>query len=272
VTQFASAARRPLVETTHNFGRSGKAPSHPELLDWLACELMKPGKPRDVRPWAFKHLHRLIVTSQAYRMSSVTPPDSANRTSDPDNVYLWKFPTARMEAEVVRDCVLAAAGELDPTAGGPELPQDQGLTSRRRSLYFAHHGESRMPFLDLFDAANPCDAYRRTTSVMPQQALALSNSDLVLRHGRVLAAKLSKATTGDEAFVRAAFETVLSRPPREAELAASLRFLASQAKLFAASKAELKPAPEGPSADPAARARENLVQALFNHTDFVTIR
>src|SRR5205807_6084631 len=96
-------------------------------------------------------------------------------------------------AEAVRDSLLITAGELDTTAGGPEIPQDQGLTSRRRSLYFAHHGEARMEFLDLFDAANPCDAYRRTASVLPQQALALTNSELALRLSRVLAGKLTTA-------------------------------------------------------------------------------
>ena len=70
--------------------------------------------------------------------------DSPNLKVDFDNVYLWRFPTSRLEAEVVRDSLLAVAGELDTTAGGPELPQDQGLASRRRSLYFAHHGEARM--------------------------------------------------------------------------------------------------------------------------------
>lgn len=239
---------RPLVETTNNFGRSGKAPTHPELLDWLASELVRTG-------WKTKPLHRLIVTSQAYRLSSKHDPRNA---ADPDNVYLWRFPTQRMDAEVVRDCVLAVAGELDATLGGPDLPHEQGLTSRRRSLYFAYHGESRMQFLDLFDAANPCDAYRRGTSVLPQQALALSNNELVLKQSQTLTAKLTKTAKTDDEFVRVAFEVVLTRPPREAELTASLAFLARQAKLF--------------EADGAARARANFVLALFNHTDFVTIR
>src|SRR5439155_1678504 len=158
--------------------------------------------------------------------------------------------------------------------GGPEIPQEQGLTSRRRSLYLAHHGETRTEFLDLFDAANPCDAYRRTTSVLPQQALALTNSELAQRLSRVLARKLAAAKPDDE-FVRAAFEQVVGRPPRENEAAASVRFLARQRELFEANAAELKATagqPDGPSADPATRARENLVLALFNHTDFVTIR
>ncbi|HYH64498.1 MAG TPA: PSD1 and planctomycete cytochrome C domain-containing protein [Urbifossiella sp.] len=237
---------RPLVETTNNFGRSGSPPSHPELLDWLAAELADNG-------WKMKPLHRLIVTSRAYRMSSAGAGMPA-AAADPDNVFLWKLPTLRLEAEAVRDGLLAAAGELDLTAGGPEIPQGQGLTSRRRSLYLAHHGEARTEFLDLFDAANPCDGYRRTTSVLPQQALALTNSELALRTSRALAAKLP----ADEAFVRAAFERVLGRPPHADEAAAAAAFLARQRAL--------------PAADAAARARANLVLALFNHTDFVTIR
>ena len=254
---------RPLVDTTNNFGRSGKPPTHPELLDWLAVEFVDHG-------WQTKHLHRLIVTSRAYRTASKADPQPADR----DNVYLWKFPTNRLEAEAVRDSLLVTAGELDTTAGGPEIPQDQGLTSRRRSLYFAHHGEARMEFLDLFDAANPCDAYRRTASVLPQQALALTNSELAIRMSRGLAGKLSVATS-DAEFVTAAFEQVLSRPPRAAEASASAAFLARQRKLFEANTAELKAAAKqsgGPSPDPATRARENLVLALFNHTDFVTVR
>jgi hypothetical protein len=252
---------QPLVETTSNFGRGGKPPSHPDLLDWLAAELAANG-------WKMKPLHRLIVTSRAYRMSS--RGSDANRAADPDNAYLARFPTQRLEAEVVRDAVLAAAGELDPTPFGPEVPHEQGQTVRRRSLWFAHHGESRMGFLELFDAANPCDAYTRSASVLPQQALALTNSELIQRQGRALAGKLWTATGSEAAFVRAAFEQVLGRTPRDAELAASRNYLSRQVTLFAGSK--LTATPDGPSSDPAVRARENLVQALFNHTDFVTIR
>jgi len=221
-----------------------------------------------------KHLHRLIVTSRAYRMSS-KGANSPNLKLDADNVYLWRFPTNRLEAEAVRDSLLAVSGELDTTTGGPELPQDQGLVSRRRSLYFAHHGEARMEFLDLFDAANPCDAYRRTTSVLPQQALALANSDLAQKMSRVLAGKLAASAKEEADFIRAAFEQVLCRPPRDVEATASAKFLATQRELFDANAVELKAAaklPGGPSSDPAQRARENLILALFNHTDFVTVR
>jgi hypothetical protein len=265
---------RPLVETTYNFGRSGARPSHPQLLDWLAVELMD-------NDWRMKPLHRLIVTSEAYRQSSRFDREEKNYKLDPENRLIWHFPSRRMEAEEVRDSLLFVAGELDLTMGGPEIPHEQGMTSRRRSLYFAHHGEGKMEFLELFDAANACEAYRRSTSVLPQQALALSNSDLELHEGRVLAGKIWRAvavdTDREAAFVRRAFEQVLGRSPSAAEQNASAAFLARQVELFRQHKAEIVSASKaagkgGPATDPAARARENLIHALLNHNDFVTVR
>jgi Protein of unknown function (DUF1553)/Protein of unknown function (DUF1549)/Planctomycete cytochrome C len=262
----------PLVESTFDFGRNGKRPSHPELLDYLAVELMKSG-------WKMKALHKLIVTSDAYRRASATRNAvRGTQNEDPDNRLLWHFPLQRMEAEEVRDGVLYLAGELDPAIGGPEIPHEQGLTWKRRSLYFAHHGESQMEFLTLFDTANPCDCYKRTASVLPQQALALSNSELTLRQGRVLARRLwdmltkESADTRQAEFICAAFEHVLTRPPTAAEQIASERFLARQAELFRGEKLQPSPTPDGPSTDPELRARENLVIALYNHNDFVTVR
>jgi hypothetical protein len=266
---------RPLVETTHDFGRNGKLPTHPALLDWLAVELMENG-------WRMKPLHRLLVTSAAYRMRSSLPGDAgaAGRATDPEDRFLWRFPGMRMEAEVVRDSVLHVAGELDRTPGGPEVPHEQGQVSRRRSLYFAAHGEGKMQFLELFDAANPCECYRRTVSVQPQQALALSNSELVLRQSRLLTHKLwdqLPAARDARSYVRAAFEQVLCRLPSAAEEEASLAFLTRQEQLLRQAGTQLVAtgSPAGwvaPAAEPAARAREGLIVALFNHNDFVTIR
>lgn len=257
----------PLVETTSNLGRSGKLPSNQQLLDWLAVELMSNG-------WRMKPIHRLLVTSHAYQLESrLLDAGSPNILVDRDNRYLWRFPTLRMEAEVIRDSILHASTSLESSMGGQEIPQDRGLVSHKRSLYFAHHGETRMEFLDLFDAANPCDAYRRTTSILPQQALALGNSELTLSQSRFLARQLSARQSSNESFIRAAFEQVLNRLPRGVEAAASLAFLERQAKLFEQQRAELgKGSVDAPAADPILRARENLVHALFNHTDFVTVR
>jgi len=232
---------RPIVGSTFDFGRKGQKPTHPELLDWLASELIDNG-------WRFKPLHRQIVLSAAYRQQSAVGDAARARSVDPDNKLLWRFPIQRMEAEVVRDSLLAVAGELDPTMGGPEIPHEQGQTSKRRSLYFAHHGEGKMKWLEIFDAANPCDCYQRSASIMPQQALALSNSDLSVQCGRRLAEKLS-AFSDDTAFVTVAFETILNRPPRATEISACLEFLGV-----------------------GGNSRELLIHALLNHNDFVTIR
>jgi hypothetical protein len=259
---------RPLVDSTYDFGCNGKPPSHPELLDWLAVEFMENG-------WHMKPLHRLIVTSQAYRMQSDPgPADSPNRKADPDNRFLWHFRAGRMEAEEVRDSILYLAGQLDPTPGGPDIPHEQGLTCRRRSIYFTHHGESKMLFLELFDEVNACDGYQRSVSVVPQQALALSNSELTLRQSRLLARRLTKelGPGGEEAFVRAAFEQVLGRPPSAAEQAASLAFLSRQAQLFREGRLKGPSSTDGPATEPALRARENLIHVLFNHSEFVTVR
>ena len=175
---------QPLVASTHDFGRNGKRPTHPALLDWLAAELVGRG-------WSMKAMHRLIVTSDAYRMAShSSDPEDPNQALDPENRGYWRFTPARMESEVVRDSLLQVAGALDPAVGGPDIDFNQGFTSRRRSLYLTHHGEGRMPFLELFDAPDACEAYTRTVSVIPQQALALTNNELARELSRKLARRL----------------------------------------------------------------------------------
>src|SRR5262249_45676869 len=152
-------------------------------------------------------------------------------------------------------------GELDRRMGGPEIAQNQGLAVLRRSLYFAHHGETRMAFLDLFDAANPCDCYRRSSSVRPQQALALANSELTLRLARRLAGKLMLASSTDDRSVTPSFERVLVRPPSAAEQPAAVAFLARQVRLSRATPPPPLPGDPPPPA-PTRRARENLILAL----------
>jgi hypothetical protein len=266
---------RGLVETPSNFGRNGKPPSHQELLDWLAVELMENG-------WRMKALHRLIVTSRTYRLrSQLGAVEHPNLALDRDNRLYWRANTRRLEAECVRDCILACASELDTTMGGQEIDMAQGFASRRRSLYFAIHGEAKMPFLELFDAPDVCDCYERISSIRPQQALALANSDLPLLCSRLLAEKLWLATSTiapaaqrEAEFLRGSFEQILSRPPTAEELSASLEYLLQQTQEFTAAKPPETPVANipPPSKDAAQRARETLIHALFNHNDFVTIR
>ncbi|HUQ92353.1 MAG TPA: DUF1553 domain-containing protein [Bryobacteraceae bacterium] len=236
---------RPLVPTVFDFGLNGKPPTHPALLDWLATEFVKSG-------WNMKAIHRIMVTSATYRMrTSAGKDNNPNMAADPENDYLWRMNPRRMEAEVVRDSILSLAGELDPAMGGPEIDETKGLESRRRSIYFRHSPDTQMEFLKMFDGPNPVECYSRSESVVPQQALALANSQISVEKARVLAAKIGGGGP-PEAFVKSAFETILGRPPGGEEQAVGVRFLQRQ--------------PGG------TRARENFVHVLLNHNDFVTIR
>lgn len=227
-----------------------------------------------------KRLHRMMVTSAVYRLAATS--DAESRAIDPDNVAQWQWSSRRIEAETVRDCVLFAAGGLDLKFGGPEADCSLGLTLPRRSLYFRHAPEKQMEFLKIFDAATPTQCYERRESIMPQQALALANSRLSLIESRRLARRLHGEIASDSAgLVVAAFERVLSRPPSDAERAECERFLTEQAELFRREQSRRAGSLTGatmngtdlekPSADPALRARENLVHALLNHHEFVTL-
>ncbi len=228
---------KPLVATVANFGLNGKSPTHPALLEYLAVEFMESG-------WSMKRLHRLLVTSAAYRLSSRTDP--ARLAADPDNRYLWRMNPRRLESEAVRDTLLAASGRLDPTPGGPILDEKLGQTSRRRSLYFRFNTEYRMQFLDPFDPASPTECFERRESVLPQQALALLNSALALNQSRLLARRLTAEFASPEPFVTAAFEQVLSRPPTtpERERCAALSARAGRV-VSPAGEADTLPAPQG---------------------------
>ncbi len=267
-----------LVPSVDNFGLSGKKPSHPQLLDWLANQLANNG-------WRMKPIHRLMVTSRTYRLASRTENvEHPNLQQDPKNRFLWRMNWHRMEAEAVRDSLLAVAGKMDSTVGGPDLAEVEGQTSRRRSLYFRTTPDNQMQMLTLFDQANPTECYRRKESVIPQQALALSNGRLAIDMSRLLAADLSKQVgtstepTIEQKFIQHAFETILSRQPTANEMAACQSFL-SQNSLLLSQPTSLKTFPAGKeeptvaaSTDIHQRARENLIHVLFNHNEFVTIR
>jgi mono/diheme cytochrome c family protein len=248
---------RPLVPTVFDFGRKGTPPTHPELLDWLAVELVEHG-------WSMKHIHRLIVTSNTYRLTS-SSADASERTlaSDPNNACYWRANPTRMESELVRDSLLSLAGELDLTRGGPSIPVADE-SSKRRSLYFVHSHNEHQKFLATFDDANVLECYRRADSIVPQQALALENSPLAISTAEKVARRLEAAnpTASDREFIRAAFLTVLAVEPTEPEQAVVQEAFARLTEL---SRQAGRP-------DPSARARIGLIHALLNHNDFVTIR
>ena len=239
----------PLVESVYDFGRNGKPPTHPALMDWLAVELVE-------NDWSMKHLHRLMVTSRAYQLGDSSVGQTSNMDRDRDNRWLWRRNQGRMESEVIRDSLLFLSGRLDQTLGGQVLLNTQSMSTQRRSLYYEVYPEAggNMAFAELFDPPNPGECFRRSTTVVPQQALALSNSQLI----HVASAETVKqiAAEGPEAFIRAAFLHLLSRAATTRELATCLTFWEQQEQ-------ELK------SED---QVRESLVRVLFNHNDFVTIR
>jgi Protein of unknown function (DUF1553)/Protein of unknown function (DUF1549)/Planctomycete cytochrome C len=248
---------RPLVPTVFDFGRKGTPPTHPELLDWLAVEFVEHG-------WSLKHIHRLIVTSNTYRLTS-SSAGAPERTLaiDPDNNGYWRMNPIRMESEVVRDSLLHLSGELDLTRGGPPIPVADE-SSKRRSLYFFHSHNEHQKFLSTFDDASVLECYRRADSIVPQQALALENSPLATSTAEKIARRLGAANpkASDREFIRAAFLTVLAVEPSDAEQAVVLEAFA---RLTEVSRPASRP---GPSA----RARIALIHALLNHNDFVTVR
>jgi hypothetical protein len=228
--------------------------------------------------WSLKHLHRLIVTSNTYRLASVADAAAENVRVDPENRLLWRANVRRMEAEVVRDGLLHLAGRLNPARGGEDLDPTTDHAVPRRSLYFRHTPDEKPLLLEVFDAANPSECFERTESVIPQQALALANSDFSRGQARLIARRLDPEAPGDAEFVAAAFEHLLTRPPLPEERDRCEAFLRQHAALLADGS---KPTPVAgaaavsavpPSPDPRLRARENLVHVLQNYNEFVTIR
>jgi len=235
---------RGLVETPSDFGMNGARPTHPELLDWLASEFV-------ARNWSIKAMHRLIVTSATYRQSSIT--HERGREIDADARLLWRYSPRRLEAEVLRDAMLAVAGNLNLKMGGPGFdlfdPNDNyvkvynsrtkfGPEEWRRMVYQA---KPRMQLESTFGAFDCPDAGqiapRRTSSVTPLQALNLLNSPFILQQAELLAKRVEREAKGD-ALVERAFELALNRRPASEEMLAA-RKLVNEHGLVALSRALL---------------------------------
>jgi hypothetical protein len=223
-----------LVATPDNFGQSGARPSHPELLDWLAVEFVEHG-------WSVKHLHRLILSSATYRQGTSAPPRA--EAVDPDNRLLSHYPLRRLDAEALRDALLAVSGELGGRPGGPYVPthrtaegnvevDEQKPGACRRSVYLQQRRTQVATFLELFDApaiAATCSA--RTSSTVPLQALALLNADFTRRRAAAFARRLEKEAPAGERL-SLAFRLACGREPRDGERAAAKRFLEKQREIY----------------------------------------
>lgn len=214
---------RGLVGTSSDFGRLGEKPSHPELLDWLARRFVEGG-------WSFKKLHRLIVTSATYRQSSTSPSQSLAfvnpRKIDPENRLLWHFPIRRLDAEQIRDSILAATGELQLDAGGP--PVD--TFKPRRSIYTKVMRNSREPLLDAFDMPQHFSSTsQRDTTTTPVQSLLLINSQYMLQRARAMAGRLQKGGAKSETeMIESAYRIAFGRAATGDEISTALKFLHEQ--------------------------------------------
>ncbi|WP_144981965.1 PSD1 and planctomycete cytochrome C domain-containing protein [Gimesia aquarii] len=249
---------QPLVEEVTDFGLRSKQPLQHELLDWLAVDFME-------HNWSMKHLHELMITSKAYQLSSSTiGADPRTLEQDLKNQYYWLRNTVRMESEVIRDSLLYLAGELDLTQGGPTIDPDKNPESKRRSLYFTTSRDAQNKFLSMFDAADIFACYRRNQSVIPQQALALANSKVSLQMARKITEQIQTKhpDINNQKFIRFAYEKILCVEPTPQESALCLKALAETESVLKSTKNQ----------NPTWRSRENLVHALLNHNDFITIR
>ncbi len=258
---------RAIVPTPGDFGAQGEPPTHPELLDWMARDFIENG-------WSLKRLHRLILLSSTYRMSSVA--EGAGLQIDPDNRLLWHFPRRRLEGESIRDSLLACAGTLNPKLYGPPVvPPLSGseLTGlfdargkwpvtkdaaehTRRSVYVLVRRTFLHPLLASFDPPEVMTSCpRRMQTVVPAQALALLNSSLAREQSAAFAGRLLREC-GEEPVEQLprAWMLVFGRPPTPAETERALAFLRKRA---ASASRET--------------ALAELCLALFNTNEFVFV-
>jgi hypothetical protein len=231
---------RGIVATPGNFGKMGVPPSHPELLDWLATEFVRKG-------WSIKQMQRLIMTSETYKMASAfyQPTDLEN---DPTNVYLWRFPVRRLEAEIIRDAILDASGDLNLEAGGPaffpsiplsvradqprgtwELTKE-GPDTWRRSVYAYVKRGLKYPMFEVYDFPDlntTCE--RRAVSTVPTQALTMLNNEFMLIQASHLAQRvLKQAGSNPQEQVKAVYRIAFSREPTPTEMDSNVAFLKKQ--------------------------------------------
>ena len=218
-----------LVRTPSDFGRNGEPPSHPELLDFLAAQLVE-------NKWSLKSIHKLMLTSAAYRQASVHPEQQKYAAADPSNRLLWRMNWQRLDAEVLRDSILYVSGRLNPKAGGPpvlfNVPDDvaQGFEffkwypspedeQRRRSVYQIQRRSVILPLAETFDAPNlSTSCARRQTTIVAPQALTLLNGALTRTEAEHFAKRVESAADP----IDAAFWLALARPPTEKEKQAAL--------------------------------------------------
>ncbi len=221
-----------LVASTENFGVLGDKPSHPELLDYLARTFIESG-------WSTKELHRMILRSNTYQMSTMSNDRESASNLDPENRWLWKFPKQRMDAEEIRDSILAASGMLDMAIGGKSIPlrnrqfvfdhtsiDNTRYDSLRRAAFLPVVRNNMYTFFEQFDFPDPTmpTGSRNTTTVAPQ-ALLMMNSDLVMNAAKQIATSLASNYSNYVNRIECLYQVVLGRKPMEMELNRAIAFL-----------------------------------------------
>jgi hypothetical protein len=225
---------RGIVGTLENFGKMGDQPTHPELLDYLAVEFMNRG-------WSIKQMHRLMMTSEAYQMAS-SYNDAAAASNDPTDQYLWRYRIQRLDAEAVRDNIMATAGTIDLSVGGPPIfphiqpelleavsssqshgiyrNQDDGPAVWRRSIYVYMKRNLPFPMMQAFDLPDLNMSFgARNVSTVPTQALTLMNNEFVARQAQLFADRIRTAAGADPARqIDLAYRLALARPPTPKEM------------------------------------------------------
>lgn len=260
-----------IVRTPSDFGATGDRPSHPELLDWLASEFLAKG-------WSWKAMHRLILTSNAYRQSSAFNEKAA--AVDPENRLFWRANPHRLEGEILRDSILAISGKLNPKMFGPGIypridPDIINTGSRprwpleardnedtwRRSVYIYVKRSVLLPLIEVFDCpVTTVSAPVRAVSTVSPQALALMNNEFVLEQAGYFAERVAaEAGRDSHKQIASAFKLALSRPPSEKEMAWAQEFLKTQAAGYAARK----------DPKPAWAALRDFCHAIFNLNEFL---
>ncbi len=241
---------RGLVATPNDFGSLGDKPSHPELLDWLTDRFVKDG-------WSLKKLHRLLLTSQAYRQSATAPATEAALKKDPENRLLWRMTTHRLAAEQIRDAILSVTGKLDLKMAGPSVD----VKEPRRSLYTKVLRNTRDSLLDVFDGPETfTSTATRNVTTTPTQALLMLNSPFMQQQAQAFASRLLKdAPAGDDARIDTAFRLVFGRPATLSQK--------EQVRAFLADQSQRVP----PPADARQAVLTDLCLVLLNANEFVYV-
>ncbi len=257
-----------LVPTPNDFGRQGKPPTHPELLDWLAQEFVRSG-------WSIKSMHRLMMNTHTYQQSA--DRDGHAIEVDPTNEWLSAFPRRRLDAEAIRDSLLWLSGELDQSVAGPHPfpPQNQWkftqhnpfkaeYPTQHRSVYLMTQRIQRHPFLAIFDGADPSTSTAtRSSTTTPLQALYFLNDEQVQRFAERFASRITSEHIGDDDRITAFFEWALSREPSPKERAQAHRFLADvQLQAGTGSNSDLRSV---------ALAWQSFARVLFRLNEFVYV-